>query len=286
MIFRRRSSSPPTTRTQRAPREPEPVLVKAEDWEKLRQAGRINARILASLRAAVQPGVRPIELDQMARDILKEEGAESPFLGYSTPSSRNRPYPAVINLSVNEELVHAIPNKRVLNKGDVVTIDCGTRYQGLIVDSAITVGVGKLSDKHQALITATEEALAAAIALARPGRRVGDISAAIEMTLKKHKVNIPPPFGGHAVGYSLHGAPHVSNLGKPGTGRPLQVGMALAIEPMGMFGKSTTRLLSDGWTVIATDKSVCAHSEHTVLITEGGAEILTLLPPPHLSTQN
>jgi methionyl aminopeptidase len=267
-------ANPPRRRAVYQP----PVLIKPQDYDNLRRAGQINGQILAALRAAVRPGMQTIELDHLARQLLQEAGAEAPFLNYSVHPNGQHPYPAVINVSVNEELVHGIPGKRILKEGDVVTLDCGTKYNGMIVDSAITVGVGAISEKHQRLIHATHEALMVGIQMASPGRRVGDISFAIETILRKYQVNIPPNFGGHGVGYSLHAAPHVANEGKPNQGELLQVGMALAIEPMGMYGRNATRTLADHWTIVTTDRSVCAHSEHTILITETGTEILTPVP--------
>lgn len=251
-------------------------IVKPEDYDKLRQAGRINARILATMREAVRPGIKTRDLDDIARSIMREEGAEPPFLNYTFPGGKH-PYPGVINVSVNEELVHGIPGKRVLKRGDVVTLDCGTRYQGVIVDSAITVTVGDVPDRIRELIRATEEALDVAIKIVKPGRRVGDLAFAIQSVLQKYRVNIPPQYGGHGVGYSLHDDPHIPNMGYPNDGMELKTGMVLAIEPMAMLGKSATRLLSDHWTVISSDKSICAHTEHTVLVTPGGAEVMTLL---------
>lgn len=252
-------------------------LIRPQDYENLRQAGRINGKILAALREAVRPGLQTRELDMIAREIMKAEGGEPPFLNYTFPGG-TVPYPAVINVSVNEELVHGIPGKRVLRKGDVVTLDCGTRFQGVIVDSAITVVVGDAPDRVYELIRATEEALEVAIRIARPGRRVGDLAFAIQAVLEKYRVNIPARFGGHGVGYALHDDPHIPNTGSPNEGMELRAGMALAIEPMAMLGKPETRLMRDQWTVISVDRSICAHTEHTVLITESGAEVMTLVP--------
>jgi methionyl aminopeptidase len=253
------------------------TIVKPEDYDKLREAGRINAQILATLREVIRPGMRTIELDEIACGLLHQYGAESAFLNYAFPGGKH-PYPGHINVSVNEELVHGIPGKRRLNKGDVVTLDCGTNYQGLIADSAITVTLGPVPDSVKRLIHATEEALEIAIQLVKPGRKLGDISFAIQLTLEKYRVRIPPQFGGHGVGYKLHTSPHISNWGKPNTGDSLEVGMALAIEPMGMLGSPNTKLMRDHWTVVTVDKSVCAHTEHSILVLERGAEVLTRLP--------
>jgi len=252
------------------------MLIQSSDYANLKQAGAINGQILAALRDALRPGMQTSELDEMALSLLRRAGAEPPFLGF--PAGSEHPYPAVINVSVNEELVHGIPGNRVIQKGDVVTLDCGTNYGGMIADSAITVVVGDAPPAIHQLIHATEEALATAIRVARPGRRLGDVSFAIGYVLRKYQVNSPQRFGGHGVGYVLHGEPHVPNWGVPNRGMVLRPGMALAIEPMGMYGSAAVRLLEDHWTVVAVDGSICAHTEHTVLITEGGAEILTPVP--------
>ena len=254
-------------------------VIKSTDYDRLREAGRINAIILIALRDAVHPGMKTKELDHLAYEVMLDEGGKPPFLNYTFPGGKH-PYPGTINVSVNEELVHGIPGKRTLRKGDVVTLDCGTSFEGLIVDSAITVTLGTVSPRLQELIHATEEALDVAIQIAKPGRRVGDIAFAIQAVLQKYRVNIPPRFGGHGVGYSLHDDPHVPNIGRPNDGDVLKVGMALAIEPMAMLGNPDTKLLRDHWTVVTKDRSVCAHTEHTVLITPDGAEIMTALPVP------
>lgn len=261
-------------------REDRPLSkIRPEDYDRLRESGRINGKVLAAMRDAVRPGIKTIELDAIAKEIHQQEGAEPPFLHYTFPGGKV-PYPATINVSVNEELVHGIPGKRKLNRGDVVTLDCGTSFEGLITDSALTVIVGdEGQERHHDLIRATEEALDIAIKLVKPGRRIGDIAFAIQAVLQKYRVSIPPQFGGHGVGYSLHDDPHVPNMGLPNKGAVLEVGMAMAIEPMAMLGRPETRLLKDAWTVISADRSVCAHTEHSILILEDGAEILTGLPP-------
>jgi methionyl aminopeptidase len=251
-------------------------MIRTSDYDNLRYAGQINGQILAALRDALRPGIRTIELDEIARQMQRDAGAEAPFLGY--PAGGEHPYPATINVSVNEELVHGIPGQRVIREGDVVTLDCGTQYNGLIADSAITVAVGEVSSQVRQLIEGTETALDIATKIAGPGRYVGDVAFAIQSVLYKYSVTIPPQFGGHGVGYSLHESPHMPNWGTPGKGPMLRVGMALAIEPMGMLGRQETRLLDDHWTVVSNDGSICSHFEHTILITENGAEILTPVP--------
>ena len=256
-------------------------MIKPSDYDKLRYAGQINGQILAALRDALRPGIRTIELDEIAQQMQRDAGAEAPFLGY--PPNGQHPYPATINVSVNDELVHGIPGKRVIRDGDVVTLDCGTQYQGLIADSAITVAVGEVSPEVQHLIEGTEKALEIATKIAGPGRTVGDVAFAIQSVLYKYSVSIPPQFGGHGVGYSLHEAPHMPNWGTPGKGSLLRPGMALAIEPMGMLGQPDTRLLDDHWTVVSVDGSICSHFEHSILITDDGVEILTPVPQTEVS---
>lgn len=252
------------------------TLVKPEDYDKLRRAGEINALVLTTMREAIRPGMTSQELDDIACQIQEEHGADAPFLGY--PEGGKHPYPARINVSINDELVHGIPSPdRVIQQGDIVTLDCGTSYQGLIADSAITVAVGKVPKKYHKLIKATEQALAAGIDAAQVGNKVGDIAASIQHVLRRHKVSIPPQYGGHSVGYTLHGSPHIPNWGAAGRGETLREGMALAIEPMGMYGNANTKLLRDHWTVVTIDGSICAHTEHTVLLTEDGTEVLTKL---------
>jgi methionyl aminopeptidase len=256
-------------------------MIKLSDYDHLRYAGQINGQILAALRDALRPGMRTIELDEIAQQMQRDAGADAPFLGY--PPNGAHPYPATINVSVNDELVHGIPGKRVIRGGDVVTLDCGTQYKGLIADSAITVAVGDVPPRVQQLIDGTEKALEIAIKIAGPGRRVGDVAFAIQSVLYKYGITIPPQYGGHGVGYSLHESPHMPNWGTPGKGPMLRVGMALAIEPMGMLGTQETRLLDDHWTVISADGSICSHFEHTILITESGAEIVTPVPQTEVS---
>lgn len=253
------------------------MVIQPQDYDKLRCAGQINGQILAALRDALRPGMQTIELDRMAYEMIKAAGAEPPFLGY--PPDGEHPYPAVINVSINEELVHGIPGRRVIKNGDIVTLDCGTAYKGLIADSAITVTVGDVPERIRQMIHATEVALEVAVRVAQPGRRIGDVSFAIQTVLHKFRLNIPPQFGGHGVGYALHAPPHMPNYGKPNKGDVLQVGMALAIEPMGIMGHPATRLMPDHWTIVVADGSLCAHTEHTVLITKNGAEVVTPVPP-------
>ncbi|MFP4322047.1 MAG: type I methionyl aminopeptidase [Anaerolineales bacterium] len=253
------------------------MIIAPEDYKNLRQSGRITAYVLQTLHRAIYPGMVTAELDDIARATLAACGAEAAFLGY--PPDGAHPYPAAINVSVNEQIVHGIPGARRLALGDIVTLDCGSRYNGIITDAAITVPVGFTSPRMQRLIRATEHALEVAVQISRPGRRIGDIAFSIQSVLRQYGVRIPPNFGGHGVGYRLHAPPHIPNTGLPNWGPELEIGMALAIEPMGTFGGPHTRLLDDQWTVVSQDGDWCAHSEHTVLILEDGAEVVTCLPP-------
>ena len=244
--------------------------------EAMREAGRVVANALAAARAAAAVGVRLRELDEAARTVLAEAGARSPFLGYQ-PSSAPPPFPAVICASVNDAVVHGIPNDYRLRDGDLVSVDCGAELDGWTGDAAIsfTVGTGRPADL--ALIAATQQALDAGIAAATVGHRIGDISHAIGAVAGAHGCGMPADFGGHGIGRRMHEDPHVPNRGRPGRGLPLRHGLALAIEPMLMAGGNDNYYADpDGWTLRTTDGSRAAHIEHTVAVTEAGPRILTL----------
>ena len=244
--------------------------------EAMREAGRVVANALAAARAAAAVGVRLRELDEAARTVLAEAGARSPFLGYQ-PSFAPTPFPAVICASVNDAVVHGIPNDYRLRDGDLVSVDCGAELDGWTGDAAIsfTVGTGRPADL--ALIAATQQALDAGIAAATVGHRIGDISHAIGAVAGAHGCGMPADFGGHGIGRRMHEDPHVPNRGRPGRGLPLRHGLALAIEPMLMAGGNDNYQADpDGWTLRTTDGSRAAHIEHTVAVTEAGPRILTL----------
>ena len=238
----------------------------------MREAGRVNAEVLATVRLMIAPGVTTADLNSAANDVLKRHGCYSPFKGYGHP-----PFPAAICTSVNEELVHGIPNKkRVLRDGDIISVDSGTVLDGFVADSAFTAGVGEISDEARHLLETTEGALAAATQQMRPGKRTGDISAAIQGYAEGRGLHVTREYTSHGVGRQMHEAPMVPNFGEAGTGLPLRPGMTIAIEPMVLVGTHATRVLRDKWTVVSADKSLTAHFEHTVAVTEGEPLILTL----------
>jgi methionyl aminopeptidase len=243
-----------------------------QELEAMRAAGRVNAEILGTIRALVAPGVSTADLNAAADEVLRKHGCYSPFKGYGYP-----PYPASICTSVNEELVHGIPSKkRILREGDIVSIDSGTVLEGFVADSAITVAVGKISPEAHHLMQTTEGALAAATDEMRPGKRTGDISAAIQGYAEARGLHVTREYTSHGVGRQMHEAPMVPNFGEAGTGIPLKPGMTIAIEPMVLVGTPATRVLKDKWTVVSADGSLTAHFEHTVAVTEGGPVVLTL----------
>jgi methionyl aminopeptidase len=238
----------------------------------MREAGRINFAALDAARQAVRPGVTTAELNAIAEEVLKEHGAYSPFLNYPGPT----PYPASICTSVNEELVHGIPGKRKLLEGDIISMDCGTVFEGFVADSAITVAVGEVSPEARNLIEVTEGALQAGIAKMVAGLHVGDVSAAIQQYVESRGFQVTRVYTGHGVGRQMHEGPQLPNYGVAGTGLELKVGMTIALEPMVLIGTQNTRVLRDGWTVISVNRLLTAHCEHSVAVTEAGPQVLTL----------
>ncbi len=242
----------------------------------MREGGKILARILDKLEKLVVPGNTTLDIDDRAMELIEEYGVEPMILGYHAPFA-DRPYPAATCVSINDVVVHGIPNEAPIEieEGDVVSIDLVIGHRGLIVDSARTVGAGRLSKDAQALIDITKKALTAGIDAAKPGNHVKDIGAAIEKVAGK-KFGIIETFCGHGVGYALHEEPIVPNFVMPGRSPKLEVGMVLAIEPMITLGGIDIEILEDGYTAVTKDGSLAAHMEHTVLIGEDGPEILTL----------
>lgn len=234
----------------------------------MRRACAVAAEILAAVAAMVQPGRTTAELDEAAGELIRKAGGKSPFLGY-------RGYPGHICVSVNDEVVHGIPGKRRIQYGDIVSLDVGIILDGFVGDNATTVAVGVVAPRTQQLLQVTQEALAAGIAAARAGARVGDISHAIQSTVERHGFSVVREFVGHGVGRQMHEEPQIPNFGKRGTGPRLRPGMTLAIEPMINAGTAEVKMLSDGWTVVTADGAPSAHFEHTVLVTDGEPEILT-----------
>ena len=249
------------------------IHIKSPDELKvMRQAGRINAEIMATIKNLIQPGVSTADLNAAAEDVLKKHGCYSPFKGYSQP-----PYPGSVCTSVNEELVHGIPSKkRILREGDIISADCGTVFEGFVADSAFTAGVGEISPEAKRLLEITEAALYAAIDKMRVGNRTGDISAAIQNYVESRGLHVTREYTSHGVGREMHEGPMVPNFGIAGTGMPLRPGMTIAIEPMVLIGTHETRVLRDKWTVVSADKSLTAHFEHSVAVTEGDPLLLTV----------
>jgi len=235
--------------------------------------------ILEHLEGMVRPGLSTLELEDTALHMILGGGDTPAFKGY-TPEGARRPFPAALCVSINEEVVHGIPNEdpRILKEGDIVTLDFGIIHKGLITDSAVTVRVGKVSKTASALILATEEALQAGINAARPGGRIGDISNAIESVFKGTKFSIVKVLGGHAVGRKVHEEPYIPNVGHAGTGEEIQSGMVLALEPIASAGKGSVILAPDGYTYRTRDGSIAAHSEHTILIEDEGTIVVTRRP--------
>ncbi|WP_260636270.1 type I methionyl aminopeptidase [Streptomyces angustmyceticus] len=243
--------------------------------DSMRVAGRVVADALAAARAAAAPGVRLLELDEAARTVLREAGAESPFLGYR-PSFAPTPFPAVLCVSVNDAIVHGIPDSSRLRDGDLVSIDCGALVDGWAGDAALSFTVGPASAEDQRLMDTTRQALEAGIAAAVVGARIGDISHAIGSIGRAAGYGIPRDFGGHGIGRQMHEDPSVPNDGRPRRGFVLRHGLVLAIEPMFLAGGNDAYGEDgDGWTLRTTDASRAAHFEHTVAVTHEGPRVLT-----------
>ena len=236
----------------------------------MRQTGRIVAAILEVLKKSIKPGIITKELDDLTVEELKRHGAKSSSKGY-------RGYPAHLCVSVNDELVHGIPGKRVLNEGDIVTVDFSAVYKGFHGDAARTVAVGKVSDLARDLLATTEEALKIGIDRADGGSHLGDVSSAIQSFIESRGFSVVREYSGHGIGRRLHEDPNVPNFGRAGQGLVLRKGMTIALEPMVTVGDWHTKVGKDGWTVYTADGSLCAHFEDTIVVTDGKAEILTVL---------
>jgi len=236
----------------------------------MRQAGRIVATILAVLSEQVRPGMKTKELDVIAARELERLGAKPSFKGY-------RGFPANLCVSVNDEIVHGIPGERVLDEGDIVSLDFGAIFEGFQGDAAVTVGVGKINSQAEQLMETTEGALKAGVAIAYPGARLGDISAAIQNYVESRGYSVVREYTGHGIGREMHEEPQIPNFGSPGVGPVLKKGMTLALEPMVNAGDWRTRLGNDHWVVFTADGSLSAHFEHTIAITNDGPEVLTIV---------
>lgn len=239
------------------------------DLERMRRAGRLAAQVLEAVGRAVAPGVTTKELDRLAEKFIRDAGGVPTFLGY-------RGYTATLCASINEEVVHGIPNpKRVLREGDVVGIDVGATLDGFVGDTAATFAVGRITDEAQRLLQTTRESLDQGIAAARVGNRLGDVSAAIQRVAEEKGYSVVRDFVGHGIGRNMHEEPSVPNYGTAGTGLRLEAGLVIALEPMVNVGTWRVQVLKDGWTVVTEDNRLSAHFEHTVAVTDAGPEILT-----------
>ena len=244
------------------------------ELEIMREAGRINATVHATVKELLKPGVTTAELNAAAEEVLRSHNAVSPFKNYPGPY----PYPASITVCINDELVHGIPTKkRKLKVGDIVSIDCGTFFEGFVADSAFSAGVGELSPAAQDLLDVTEGALQAGIDKMRSGNRTGDVSAAIQQYVESRGFYVTREYTGHGVGRQMHEGPQVPNYGTPGRGLLLRPGVTIALEPMVLVGTHKTKVLPDQWTVVSADRSLTAHFEHSIAVTEGEPLILTVL---------
>jgi methionyl aminopeptidase len=242
--------------------------------EQMRPAGRFVASVLEATSKAAAPGVNLLELDALAHDMIRSAGATSCYIDYH-PSFGGSPFGKVICTSVNDAVLHGLPHDYALKDGDLLSLDFAASVDGWVADSAISIVVGTPRDEDLRLIDTTRRALDAGIAAARPGNRIGDISRAIADVAKAEGLSINTDFGGHGVGRTMHGEPHVPNNGRPGRGLPLKPGLVIAIEPW--FLHTTDRIFTDpdGWTLRSVDGSRGAHSEHTIAVTDGDPVVLT-----------
>lgn len=253
------------------------ILLKTEkEIETLREGGKHHAQILSELSSMVKPGVSTLILEEEALRLIKAMGDKPAFLGYQ-PQGARRPYPAALCISINDEIVHGIPNEaeRIIDEGDIVSLDLGIIHKGLITDAAVTVACGVIDDESRNLLATAKLALERGIEQAKPGNTVGDIGHAIAEVVKGTGFSLAKDLAGHGVGYKVHEEPFVPNFGTPGKGEKLVPGMVIAIEPMVNVGKPNIKFADDGYTILTKDGSRSAHFEHTVAITEKGNIVLT-----------
>jgi methionyl aminopeptidase len=247
-------------------------LKSPRDLDRMRESCRLLADAFKRIDAVVAPGITTMEVNQVAHETLVSMGAVPAFLNLYG-------FPASICISVNEELVHGIPNrKRVLREGDIVSVDMGAKLRGWYADRAHTYAVGKISDEAQRLIDVTKRSFWVGASFLEPGRKLGDAQYAVQRVVEEAGFHIVRKYVGHGIGRRLHEPPQVANFGKPGTGIRLKPGMVLAVEPMVGYSTGDTMEMEDGWTVVMVDQGLSAHYEHTVAITENGPEVLTLAP--------
>jgi len=247
------------------------IIIKSDrEIELMRQAGKIVAAVLKILSEQMKPGMKTKELDAIAGREVAGLGAKPSFKGY-------RGFPASLCVSINDEVVHGIPGERVIADGDIVSLDFGAVYDGYQGDAALTVAVGDISPEAKDLLETTEAALGAGIAAAKPGGRLGDVSAAIQNYAEARGYSVVREYTGHGIGRDMHEEPQIPNFGNPGVGPRLASGMALALEPMVNAGDWRTRVDSNHWTVLTADGKLSAHFEHTIVITDGEPEVLTVV---------
>ncbi len=250
------------------------VCRSTSELEQMREAGRLVGEVLTELAAAVAPGVSTADLDDLAEKRIRQAGATPAFKGYHG-------YPATICASINDEVIHGIPSgRRVLNEGDIISIDVGASLDGYFGDSAVTLPVGQISESAAALLRVTEESLYKAIETAKPGKRISDIGHAVQKHVEAYGFSVVREFVGHGIGQRMHEEPQIPNYGEPGHGPRLAEGMVLAIEPMVNAGTAAVKVLADGWTAVTRDNSLSAHFEHTVAVTAGDPWILTARDVP------
>jgi methionyl aminopeptidase len=243
-------------------------LKSANQLDRMRNAGRIVAETLALMRELAKPGITTLELDRTAEEYIRAQGGIPAFKGYNG-------FPATLCTSVNEQVVHGIPSLRYLESGDIISIDCGAFIDGYFGDAAVTLPIGEVGEDLQKLLRVTNESLMLGIAQAKLGNRLYDVSYAVQTHVEANGFSVVRDYVGHGIGRAMHEDPQIPNFGKPGRGPRLEVGMALAIEPMVNMGTYEVQTLKDHWTVVTKDSRQSAHFEHTVAITENGPEILT-----------
>ncbi len=239
-----------------------------DELHAMQRAGQLLREVVTKITRCIQPGIATIKLDEMARTLIEKDGSRPAFLGY-------RDYPATICVSINEEVVHGIPSMRRLRDGDIVSIDVGLFKDGFYADKAVTVMIGKVTPLGRRLVQVTEEALRIGINVARPNKRLGDLSSAVQAHVEAAGFSVVREYTGHGIGRKIHEPPQIPNFGKAGSGPRLQAGMVLAIEPMVNIGTWKTATLDDQWTVVTADGQLSAHFEHTVAVTDKEPWILT-----------
>ena len=244
-------------------------LKSEKDLEMLKRAGKILASVLRELELLAKPGIKTIEIDSVAEELMRKQKAIPAFKGY-------KGFPATVCASINEEIVHGIPGERALLEGDILSLDLGINLEGYFSDAAVTLPIGRIDAKKKKLIEVTRKALSLGIKQARPGNHLFDISYSIQNHVEKNGFSVVRQFVGHGIGLKLHEEPEVPNFGRPHTGELLKSGMVFAIEPMVNMGTWESEILENGWTAVTKDRLASAHFEHTVAITEEGPEILTL----------